>query len=244
MGNGMYCDVETYRQEHSAEELLYINSRKTLDYLKTAHSRLVLLMKQLNFYKRNPLCGAMCKEVETKIYQQSLLLRRHHQQLNDMVEDYNRMSESSSDSSSQTELSTPHSSQADWEEVIEMAKRPVETMFRRPQSKSSSHGDSIFKCIYQSPLSGTTATGSMEQQQQGTQADAQPQMRSSQKTFPMQMTPPMEEVVELRERLRVLERSPLFTAVPAVAPTSAAAKNLHVHLSMLSTGQRSPFSLP
>ncbi|KAJ2846264.1 hypothetical protein J3B02_004453, partial [Coemansia erecta] len=102
---------------------------------------------------RNPLCGAMCKEVETKIYQQTLLLRRHHQQLNDMVGSYNRMNEDT-DCSSQSDLSTtPHSSQADWEEVIEMAKRPVESMVTRSQSAAVSNGDSLFRSIYQPPLS-------------------------------------------------------------------------------------------
>ncbi|KAJ2704188.1 hypothetical protein FB645_003492 [Coemansia sp. IMI 203386] len=234
MGNGMYCDIESYCDQPSEEEKLYLDSRKTLDYLKSAHSRLLLLMKQLNFYRRNPLCGAMCKEVETKIYQQSLLLRRHHQQLNDMVESYNRMNEDT-DCSSQSELSTPHSSQADWEEVIEMAKRPVDSMFNRPQSTAVSNSDALFRSIYQPPLSGTTATGSMEQlQNHGPSSDSQ--LRSSQKTFPMQMTPPMEEVVELRERLRVLEKSPLFTAMPSIAAKMTS--------TVLSTGQRSPYSLP
>ncbi|KAJ2881504.1 hypothetical protein FB639_002601 [Coemansia asiatica] len=177
----------------------------------------------------------MCKEVETKIYQQTLLLRRHHQQLNDMVGSYNRMNEDT-DCSSQSDLSTtPHSSQADWEEVIEMAKRPVESMVTRPQSAAVSNGDSLFRSIYQPPLSGTTATGSMEQlQNHGSRSDSQ--LRSSQKTFPIQMTPPMEEVVELRERLRVLEKSPLFTATPSISAKMATAG--------LSTGQRSPYSMP
>ncbi|KAJ1815506.1 hypothetical protein LPJ75_002343 [Coemansia sp. RSA 2598] len=185
---------------------------------------------------RNPLCGAMCKEVETKIYQQSLLLRRHHQLLNDMVESYNRMNEDTDCSSSQSDLSTPHSSQADWEEVIEMAKRPVESMFRRPQSTAVSSSDSLFRSIYQPPLSGTTATGSMEQLQNHGGSSSDPQLRSSQKTFPMQMTPPMEEVVELRERLRVLEKSPLFTGMPSIAAKMTPGA--------MSTGQRSPYSLP
>ncbi|KAJ1874112.1 hypothetical protein LPJ57_004851 [Coemansia sp. RSA 486] len=51
MGNGMYCDIESYCDQPSEEEKLYLDSRKTLDYLKSAHSRLLLLMKQLNFYR-------------------------------------------------------------------------------------------------------------------------------------------------------------------------------------------------
>ncbi|KAJ2724031.1 hypothetical protein GGI07_002236 [Coemansia sp. Benny D115] len=231
MGNGMYCDIPAYREELTAEQQLYLSSRKTLEYLKAAHSRMMLLMKQLSFYKRNPLCGAMCKEVETKIYQQSLLLKRHHQQLNDMIEKYNRMSGKTDGES--TPLSQ-HSSQSDWEEVMEMAKRPVESMCARPLSISSTaaSADTVFKSIYQSPASSTATSAE----------SIAPPARGSQKTFPMQMTPPLEEVVELREHLRVLEKSPLFTAMPATIKQNPVP--MATAVAMLSTGQRSPNSLP
>ncbi|KAJ1729697.1 hypothetical protein LPJ72_004836 [Coemansia sp. Benny D160-2] len=189
----------------------------------------------------------MCKELETKIYQQSLLLRRFHSELTSMVDEYNRMCEESD--STQSTLNQPTSSQADWEEVIEMAKLPVEDVISRPclmgghHSGSSHNGgsgsncDSFFRTIYQSPLSDTTATGSADQAvgtkstvagasptappptavgSNGSGTDGRaynvPLRRSPQKTFPCQMTPPMEEVAELRQRLRELEQSPLFTS--------------------------------
>ncbi|KAJ1902570.1 hypothetical protein LPJ81_003534, partial [Coemansia sp. IMI 209127] len=191
----------------------------------------------------------MCKDLETKIYQQSLIIERFHNELVDMVEAYNRMSEESD--STQSTLNQPSSSQADWEEVIEMAKRPVEDVISlsQPMGSSSSHNgrssssksDTFFKSIYQSPLSDTTVTGSADQAAGGSGAkgvDAAgalppappptaasssdgrienkafnaPLRRVPQKTFPWQMTPPMEEVVELRHRLKELEQSPLFTS--------------------------------
>ncbi|KAJ1995525.1 hypothetical protein GGI26_000945 [Coemansia sp. RSA 1358] len=251
MGNGMYCDVESYSTKPTEEERLCLESRKSLKYLKDAHRRLVLLMKKLAHFKRNPLGSAMCKELETKIYQQSLLLKRFHNELNSMVEEYNRMCNRVEEGmvSTQSTLNQT-SSQADWEEVIEMAKLPVEAVLARSQpiggshhhhhhnsSSSSQNGgsssscDSFFKSIYQSPLSGTTAAESVDHSA-GITSTAAPAPaptpapeasrvaeakisnahKSLQKTFPWQMTPPIEDVVELREHLRVLERSPLFTS--------------------------------
>ncbi|KAJ2570209.1 hypothetical protein IW140_002485, partial [Coemansia sp. RSA 1813] len=193
---------------------------------------------------RNPLGTAMCKELEAKIYQQSLIIIRFHSELVNMVEEYNRMSEESD--STQSTLNQPYSSLTDWEEVIEMAKRPVEDVIScsQPMGRSSSHNggsssrsDSFFKTIYQSPLSDATATGSTDQAigvkgastgnlpaapppTAASSSDGRiesktfntPLRRIPQKTFPWQMTPPIEEVAELRQRLKELEQSPLFTS--------------------------------
>ncbi|KAJ1770800.1 F-box protein: endocytic membrane traffic, recycling ReCYcling 1 [Coemansia sp. RSA 1843] len=174
----------------------------------------------------------------------SLIIIRFHSELVNMVEEYNRMSEESD--STQSTLNQPYSSLTDWEEVIEMAKRPVEDVIScsQPMGRSSSHNggsssrsDSFFKTIYQSPLSDATATGSTDQAigvkgastgnlpaapppTAASSSDGRiesktfntPLRRIPQKTFPWQMTPPIEEVAELRQRLKELEQSPLFTS--------------------------------
>ncbi|KAJ2850664.1 hypothetical protein IWW36_001708 [Coemansia brasiliensis] len=218
MGNGMYCDVEPYCCELSEEEKLYAESRKTLEYLKAAHRRLNVLMKRLAHFKRNPLGGAMCKDVEASIYQQTLLIRRCHEELNAMVEQYNHMGDE--DDSTQT------STRDDWEEVMQMAKMPVD-MAAMPaqwphQSSSASSCNTLPKATHTPPISGATASVGLAVEKQ--------------KTFPWQMTPPIEEVVELRHKLRVLEQSPLFT--------DTCPKQPHKMASVLATGQRSPYSLP
>ncbi|KAJ2527173.1 hypothetical protein EV175_007570, partial [Coemansia sp. RSA 1933] len=121
---------------------------------------------------RNPLGSAMCKDLETRIYQQSLIIKRFHSELIVMAEEYNRMSEESD--SMHSTLNQQSSSLADWEEVIEMAKRPVEDVISHSQpiggcsshngrSSSSSNSDTFFKTIYQSPLSDATVAGSADQ---------------------------------------------------------------------------------
>ncbi|KAI9469566.1 hypothetical protein LPJ78_001060 [Coemansia sp. RSA 989] len=207
MGNGMYCDVEPYCCELSDEEKLYAESRKTLEYLKVAHRRLNVLMKRLAHFKRNPLGSAMCKDVEANIYQQTLLIRRCHEELNMMVEQYNHMGE---EDNSQT------STRDDWEEVMQMAKMPVDAVAMPAQWPHHSSSPSTASTPH---ISGATAVGLAVEKQ---------------KTFPWQMTPPIEEVVELRHRLRELEQSPLFTDT---CPK-------HKMASVLATGQRSPYSLP
>ncbi|PIA15702.1 hypothetical protein COEREDRAFT_81830 [Coemansia reversa NRRL 1564] len=232
MGNGMYCDMELYCYVSTGEERLYSESRKTLDYLKSAHRRMSLLMKQYNHYKRNPLCGAMCKDLESKIFQQSLLLRRFHYELNSMVELYNHLDDE--DDTTQT------STHADWEEVMEMAKCPIENVIPRMQSLHNAHGSSasaspVKSAQSSSPLvASTTATATASVDQKAAVAKT-----TTHKTLPWQITPPIEEVVELRQRLRVLEQSPLFTNAPVDRKGS-----LSRPPPLLVTAQRSPSSMP
>ncbi|KAJ2296159.1 hypothetical protein IWW54_007009, partial [Coemansia sp. RSA 2705] len=178
--------------------------------------------------RRNPLGAAMCKEVEAKIYQQTLLIDRFQGELCAMVERYNHANDAQD--------STQASMQADWEEVMQMARMPMDVAVARTQQLQQQHNssgsaanassgssiNSLFNIAHcNSPaMSGTTAMGS-----------------DAQKTFPMQMTPPIEHVVELRQRLRQLEQSPLFTdACPKPPPKLLPA--------VLATGQQSPYSLP
>ncbi|KAJ2340605.1 hypothetical protein GGF43_006376 [Coemansia sp. RSA 2618] len=223
MGNGMYCDVESYCCEQTDDERLFAESRAKREYLRGAHRRLNLLMKRLAHYKRNPLGQAMCREVEMKISQQTLLIKRQSDELMSLVEQYSRI-----DDDEDTQAST----QAAWEEVMELARLPTDMVFaqRRPLGSSTSVGvagsDSSGLTMpgtahSDSPhMSGTTAAGSEGEKQ---------------KTFPWQITPPIEDVAELRQKLREMEQSPLFT--------DACLRPLH-KLSMLATGQISPYSMP
>ncbi|KAJ2082136.1 hypothetical protein H4R24_001832 [Coemansia sp. RSA 988] len=230
MGNGMYCDMELYCREETDEERLYSESRKSLDYLKCAHRRMSVFIRRLQYYKRNPLGTAMCKDLETMIFQQSLLLRRFHYELNEMVERYNHMNDE--DDTTQT------STQADWEEVMEMAKRPLELVIPRMQPLYNTHSSSVSASPTKSTqsssphMSGTTATASVELKAVVSKAPAH-------KTLPWQITPPIEEVAQMRQRLRVLEQSPLLTDAHLAQKAS-----LPRQLPLLPTAQRSPFSMP
>ncbi|KAJ2473025.1 hypothetical protein GGI02_001157 [Coemansia sp. RSA 2322] len=157
----------------------------------------------------------MVKELQIKINQQTLLIERNQRELYAMDKQYNSMLYSSDAPAPAPSL------QADWEEVMEMAKIAPENMPARSPASSNSSSETLFKSMY-----GTTAAES-----------AEAHTRSQQRTFVPQMTPPIEEVVELRERLKVLEQSPLFADPPALMGGA-----LQPH--GLATGQRSPYSLP
>ncbi|KAJ1729368.1 hypothetical protein LPJ61_003557 [Coemansia biformis] len=230
MVNGMYSAVEAYCCAPSDEERLHDESRKTLEYLKAAHRRIALLLKQHSHYRqvfgahapriRNPLCGPMCRDIEGRLFQQQLLLRRFHSDLNNMVNQYNRMNSEADYSQTST--------QADWEEVMEMAKMPVDVVASRSHSIHNSHHSSSSASVgagssacgshprapdrsqprsadRSSPMSGATATASVDHRPKAIPPAPHPSWCP---------TPPIEEVVELRQRLRELERSPLFTDGP------------------------------
>ncbi|KAJ2479136.1 hypothetical protein IWW56_003285 [Coemansia sp. RSA 2131] len=210
MGNGMFCDDESYWCEQSDDEKLIEESRKTLQYLKTAQRRLNMLMKRKAHYESNPLGSAMCREMQTSISQQAMLIRRHYDELSTIAYEY-----------SHVESDVQKSTQEDWEEVMQLASMPIDMLLARPQSRSNntvaSSSSSCYSMLrtthYNSPMSGSTAN------------------ESEQRTL-WQMTPPIEEVAELRQRLKELEQTPLFTdACP-----------MH-KLAKLTTGQRSPRSL-
>ncbi|KAJ2506856.1 hypothetical protein GGF44_002108 [Coemansia sp. RSA 1694] len=229
MCNGIYCDVESYTCEPSPDERRFRESREKLDYLKASQRRLTLLMKQLAHHQRNPLGGAKCKEVEMNIYQQILLINRNHQELKNMVDEFNRMIDSSDDTAVNTPSQQSSSQQADWEEVMEMAKLPIESISARTPAKNGSSTETLFKSIYISPPSTATAPES---------GSVDVHIRRSKKTFSSQ-TPPAEEMTQLRESLKSIEQSPLFTATPVF-------KSSQQHLAPLAiyTGLRSPNSLP
>ncbi|KAJ2493049.1 hypothetical protein IWW37_000876 [Coemansia sp. RSA 2050] len=226
MGNGIYCEVETYTCELAPDERLFRDSREKLNYLKGTQRRLLLLAKQLAHYGRNPLGGAMCKEIEARMYQQMLLASRNHIELSAMVDTYNRMLEDSEATASGPQ-SQQSSSLADWEEVVEMAKMPVESVPTRSPARSSSSYETPFKSIYMVPKATAPADD----------ADS----RRSHKTFPQQMTPPIEEIVELRESLKLIEQSPLFTTTPTFKAAKAPALGAGV---AGVAGLRLPKSLP
>lgn len=162
----------------------------------------------------------MCKDVEKRIYQLTLLLDRFHHELSDMVSQFNRMQEAKSKASSSSSPSpTPPeepSYKADWEEFMEMAKAPVSSMMDPYQSKSNSwsnggsNNDTLFKSIYQSPQPSNGTSGGSSTVK-GTSCS---NSGSSQKVFPQQMTPPIEELRELRDKVKQIEQSPLFTVDP------------------------------
>ncbi|KAI7827911.1 hypothetical protein BX661DRAFT_198472 [Kickxella alabastrina] len=149
----------------------------------------------------------MCKDLEIKIYQLSLLLQRHHQQLVDMDEKYKRMHQA------EPEPLTKNSSLADWQEVINMAKLPIDPLFIYSQSNKTKSCEPVFKSIYHSPSSETTANSLSTEKLDEQNTSGIQVKRVSQATFPMQMTPPMEEIVQLREKVRALEKSPLFASM-------------------------------
>ncbi|KAJ2819967.1 hypothetical protein FBU31_005364 [Coemansia sp. 'formosensis'] len=222
MGNGIYCEVESYKFELTPDERMFRDSRDKLNYLKGTQRRLMLMAKQLAHYQRNPLGGAMCKDIETRMYQQTLLAQRSHRELIAMVESYNRKLEDS-EAPTPTPQSRQSSLQSDWEEVIEMAKMSVNSMCTRTPAQSSSSCETLFKSIYVVPK----ATASVDAH-----------THKSHKTFPLQMTPPIEEIVELRESLKLIEQSPLFTATPVPKVVQAPV------LCAAATGLRSPTSMP
>ncbi|KAJ2611571.1 hypothetical protein H4S08_003084 [Coemansia sp. RSA 1365] len=175
----------------------------------------------------------MCKDLESKIFQQSLLLRRFHYELNNMVELYNYMNDEHD-----TKQTSTH---ADWEEVMEMAKCPIENVIPRMQSLHNAHGSNISTSPVKSTRSSSpivasttaTATASVDQKAAVVKTTAH-------KTLPWQITPPIEEVVELRQRLRVLEQSPLFTNAPVCRKGSSLVPPPTLFVTM----QRSQFSMP
>ncbi|KAJ2417411.1 hypothetical protein GGI10_000206 [Coemansia sp. RSA 2530] len=222
MGNGIFCEVETYTCELTPDERLFRDSREKLKYLKGSQRRLMLMARQLVHYGRNPLGGPMCKEIESRLYQQALLASRTHIELSAMVDTYNRMLENSEDTTSSPQ-SQQSSSLADWEEVVEMAKIPVESMPTRSPARTSSSYETPFKSIYMVPK----ATASVDTHD-----------HRSHKTFPQQMTPPIEEIAVLRESLRLIEQSPLFTTTPTFKAAKAPVLGAAV------AGLRLPKSLP
>ncbi|KAI8323003.1 hypothetical protein GQ54DRAFT_297054 [Martensiomyces pterosporus] len=167
----------------------------------------------------------MAKQVETQIYQQSLILKRQHESLNSMVEEFNRQNEDTDS----TQSSSQHSSQSDWEEVIEMAKMPIDYVLSRSHATGSSNGDEVFKSLYYSSPSCSTAMTPGQNMNSF-------RRKSPRKAFPQQMTPPIEEVIEFREKLREIEKSPLFSATPLTKRTQIA--------EMLADTQPTPLSMP
>ncbi|KAJ2899952.1 hypothetical protein GGI21_001153 [Coemansia aciculifera] len=216
MCNGIYCDVESYTCEPSPDERRFRESHEKLDYLKEGQRRLVWLIKRRAHYQRNPLGGAMCKEVDMQIYQQTLLISRHFAELQKMVDEFDR--ELSSSSTTEASTPSPQSSQrqADWEEVMQMAKMSIGDLAYHEPAKSSSNNSSsktLFKSIYISPsLSSSSSSASTATASEVGSADAH--SRKARKTFPAQ-TPPKEEMIKLRESLKSIEQSPLFTTMPA-----------------------------
>ncbi|KAJ2496401.1 hypothetical protein GGH96_005867 [Coemansia sp. RSA 1972] len=188
MGNGMYCDDDLYWCEQTDDEKLFTESRKTMQYLKTAQRRLRMLMKRKAHYESNPLGSAMCRETEKSISQQAMIIRRHLDELDAMSYDYSHIDD---------ESSTQKTTREDWEQVMQLASMPIDMLRTNSHSHSStiaSSGSSCYSMLrtthYNSPLSGSTA-------------------HSEQKMW--QMSPPIEQVAELRQRLKELEQTPLFT---------------------------------
>ncbi|KAJ1957224.1 hypothetical protein GGI12_005083 [Dipsacomyces acuminosporus] len=183
----------------------------------------------------------MCKKIETQIYQQTLILKRQQGDLRRMVDEYNRQNEDADS----TQSPSQHSSQDDWQEVIEMAKKPIEFVLSRSNSSSSSHSgsssggstanngsssrDEVFKSVYysSSPSSSTATTIS---------SSGENVPVKSRKAYTQQMTPPIEEIIEFREKLREIERSPLFMATPPTKRGQIGA--------LFSSSQNTPLSLP
>ncbi|KAJ1945167.1 hypothetical protein FBU59_002389 [Linderina macrospora] len=233
MRNEMFDEIQLGWDNTSPEEKLYIESRKTLAYVKAGLKRLVLLMRKLEHFRRNPLGNAMCKQMESQIYNQSLLLKRHQRALHDMVETYNRQLEDVESTASEiSEQSQTSSSRADWEEVIAMSKMPIHFVSYRPRSvhgfddkEGRSHG-------FSTP--GDSQAASPEASSLHLMCD--------QKFFPTQMTPPMEEVIELKARIKELEKSPLFTSSPFAAKHSRQLG--HVLGAHHNHHQHTPLSLP
>ncbi|KAJ2740866.1 hypothetical protein GGI20_005568 [Coemansia sp. BCRC 34301] len=175
---------------------------------------------------RNPLGGAMCEEIDKRIYHLKLLINRNHQELKEMVEEYNRILLSAGSTAASTPPSQSSSQQADWREVMEMAKLPIESLSANTPTKSSSSTETLFKSIYISTPSTATASES---------GSADVHIRKSLKTFPSQ-TPPFEEIVQLRESLKIIEQSPLFTITPVFKKEQPSF--------VMYVGQLSPKSLP
>ncbi|KAJ2159676.1 hypothetical protein GGF46_002848 [Coemansia sp. RSA 552] len=189
MGNGMFSEMEEYCGTQTDQERLYLESRAKLAYCKQACRRLRHLLSRLTHFRTNPLGGPMCKDLEKQIFQQRLLVQRVQAELDDMVAQYNQSCQGS-----ESDVADSGSTQADWEEVMEMARQPIDSI--REQQRS------IGSCMQSGSLSGTsTATESVD-------VDAG-------KAFPWKITPPLEDMAAMRKRLRILEQSPLFTDMPA-----------------------------
>ncbi|KAJ2761066.1 hypothetical protein IWQ57_006145 [Coemansia nantahalensis] len=178
----------------------------------------------------------MCRELDTQIYQLRLMLARFHADLNAMVDQYNILAGADDDSQVSTK--------ADWEEVMEMANRPADAAASRARPVPSTHNNSSSTTVaadssacgsqphsasHASPMSGTTASPSPSAEQKPKATQHAP--------FPWCSTPPMEEVVELRQHLREIEQSPLFTDSPPL-------HRLHRQAPLLPVQQRTPSSLP
>ncbi|KAJ1934213.1 hypothetical protein EC988_008875 [Linderina pennispora] len=168
--------------------------------------------------------------METQIYHQSLLLKRHQQALSDMVESYNRQLEDAESTASEiSEQSQTSSSYADWEEVIAMSKMPIHLIACRPRSVhgfADKAGRSQFFAVPEDSQAATPEASSIH-------------LTCDQKWFPTQMTPPLEEVIELKARIKELEKSPLFTTSPfAIKDSRQMGHVLGTHQ------QHTPLSLP
>ncbi|KAJ2096772.1 hypothetical protein GGI03_007081 [Coemansia sp. RSA 2337] len=220
MVNGIYYEIETYKCELAPDERLFRDSREKLKYLKSTQRRLEVMLKQLDHYQSNPLGGAMCKDIETRLYQLTLIASRSHRELIEMVVSFECRLESS-------EATTPDPQsqrQADWEEVVNMSNKPLEELLGNRPARSNSSSETLFKSIYTAPTPGTTASDGGKS-------------RRSHKTFPTQTTPPIEEIFNLRESLRLIEQSPLFTTPPDFKPVPVPDMSV-------AYGLRSPKSLP
>ncbi|KAJ2704191.1 hypothetical protein FB645_003495 [Coemansia sp. IMI 203386] len=95
-----------------------LQARELLKSLRSRHQQLARFLQQFNEFKMNPLCGAMCADLEDKIHQMALLIRSQQVQLKDMVDAYDQRLERSTSTGS---------SMVEWEEEMK-APQPLEKL--------------------------------------------------------------------------------------------------------------------
>ncbi|KAJ2781568.1 hypothetical protein H4R18_002800 [Coemansia javaensis] len=220
--NEMYCTVKPPRPAPpSIEEKLYEDGCSRLEYLRAAYRRMRLLRKQREHFRQ---------ELDAKMHQQTLLVQRIQSELGETIDGYDLVCARASGAP------PPPSAADDWHEVMEMSQMSVDELryrMRRTKNGLYSEGGSGASSTSTSSATLPAAAPPHAQQHQQPKTEATQSM-----SYPWSLTPPAEEIIGMRRRLREMEKSPLFTAHPmnhqkprpgpaahAVAAAAAAAAN-------------------
>ncbi|KAJ1796392.1 hypothetical protein LPJ56_007183, partial [Coemansia sp. RSA 2599] len=97
----------------AAENFQAFQAQELLRSIRRRHLQLGRFLQQFNEFKMNPLCGAMCADLEDKIHQMALLIRSQQRQLKHMVDAYDQQLVRSASA-----LSRSSSTLEEWEEEM------------------------------------------------------------------------------------------------------------------------------
>ncbi|KAJ2849649.1 hypothetical protein J3B02_003770, partial [Coemansia erecta] len=98
-----------------AEHWQALEAQELLRSIRSRHQQLARFLQQFNEFKMNPLCGAMCADLEDKIHQMALLIRSQQAQLKRIVDAYDQRLVRS-----ESALSRSSSTLEEWEEEMHM----------------------------------------------------------------------------------------------------------------------------